>query len=71
MVKQRHRNKIRLAVYSQTLTMQTAQRFNIDEKIVTKGESLNDDDDVEKVQTIQIGQFHQNRDNNHRYTTCS
>lgn len=28
--------------------MQTAHRFNIDEKIVTKGESLNDDDDVEK-----------------------
>lgn len=28
--------------------MQTAHRFNIDEKIVTKGESLNDDDNVEK-----------------------
>lgn len=28
--------------------MQTAHCFNIDEKIVTKGESLNDDDDVEK-----------------------
>ena len=42
--------------------MQTAHHFNIDEKIVTKGESLNDDDDVEKVQTIQIRQFHQNRE---------
>jgi len=55
-------NRIRLAVYSQTLTMQTAHRFNIGEKIVTKGESLNDDDTVEKVQTIQIQQFHQNRE---------